>query len=148
MGGANSFALWLTRIQQDLQAGKRLFIYISSSKDSAGRTMPSIEALGALCRTCTIQQVLVYHGDNDEALNKTLNDVNRAWAALGLVITNSKITVGVNFDAVGFHRAYVCLIDGCTQPRDVIQASYRVRSLKDNLVVAAVTPGFRRHHVD
>jgi hypothetical protein len=37
---------------------------------------------GALCRTCTKQQVLVYHGDNDEVLNKTLNDVNRDWAAV------------------------------------------------------------------
>ena len=42
----------------------------------------NVLVIGALCRTCTLQQVLMCHGDNDEALNKTLNDVNRDWAAV------------------------------------------------------------------
>ena len=52
-----------------------------------------------------------------------------------MVLTNSKITVGVNFNSIGFARGYLCLMDGFTSPQGAIQASYRIRQFKDNLVV-------------
>ena len=87
------------------------------------------------------KKIITYHGDNDAKVNATLQDVNKAWKEVGAVITNIKITVGVNYDELSFDKGYLLVHGSITSPRDVILSSYRVRQFKENLVVATIIRG-------
>jgi len=85
----------------------------------------------------TEKQGICYHGDSGNEVNDSLKDVNKSWSNFDFILTNSKITVGVNFDKERFDRVYLALA-GFSSPRDVIQASYRIRNLADNEVIATI----------
>ena len=74
-----------------------------------------------------------YNAETDDKILKELNDVNAHWLKYDFVITNSKITVGINYDDIInlFDAVFISLacFSSC---RDVIQASCRPRHLKSN----------------
>ena len=53
-----------------------------------------------LLETQTGKKGIKYHGDADAMTNKTLKEVNKTWCKFDFVLTNSKITVGVNYDEI------------------------------------------------
>jgi hypothetical protein len=55
--------------------------------------------------------------------------VNKYWADIDFIITNSKITVGVNFDIKNIFDCCFLFLAGFSSPRDVIQASCRARHI-------------------
>lgn len=137
---SNNLYTWIDAIVKDLNKGMKLFIFYPYKRQ--GEKYPSIEGLTALIKSQLKgknkgKNILTYHADNDGIVNKTLEDVNTHWNDCCAVVTNSKITVGINFDRIGFDKAYLSL--ACfSSPRDVIQSSYRARNLNANEVTAII----------
>ena len=117
---------WVYQILADLKLGKKLFIFYPFKGKS--RYLPSMSTFVKLLEAKTGTKGLYYNADVDDTVLKTLSDVNHNWSQYSFVVTNTKITVGINFD-----RVYA-LIAGYNLSRDVIQATYRCRTLNDNSI--------------
>jgi hypothetical protein len=75
----------------------------------------------------------VYHGDSCDKAKRKLIDANKEWANIKIVITNSSISVGVNYDGKDFHKVYLGYAD-IISPRDTQQSSFRVRHPQSNTI--------------
>lgn len=119
-------------ICNDLKQGKKLYIFYPFKNSS--KNHDSIEEFGFKLHTETQKKITVYHGDVDDSQKATLGNVNKEWAKFDAVLTNSAITVGVNFDMSGYDRVYLLVEPLFNSSRDIIQTSMRIRSISDNLI--------------
>lgn len=127
---------FVASIEKDLEAGKKVYV-TCASKTAAKRIYESLtpQWKGRL-----------YTGEEAETKKDLREDVNEIWNQYDLIVANSAITVGINFDKVYFHKAYVmCTLNenGATH-RDMMQSMMRVRHLIDNEVVFTINP-FTNH---
>ena len=74
-----------------------------------------------------------YNSQVDDKVIKTLKDVNATWINYKFILTNTKITVGVNFDLQHFDKVYLSMA-GFSSTRDIIQVSCRCRKLNTNII--------------
>jgi hypothetical protein len=125
------FLQWLADIIQNLKDGKKLFIFYPYKGKS--RNLPSMATFVDIIKNETNKLGCFYNADVDDKTLKTLGDVNKNWIKYNFVVTNTKINVGLNFDVVHFHKVFACLA-GYNLSRDVIQATYRCRTLIDNSI--------------
>jgi hypothetical protein len=137
----SNYSKWLGDIVDDLEKGKKPFIfYPYKNAQEKPHRLPSMEDL----QIYLIKQIKertgrdikgdYYHGDIAQAKVNTLYNVNDYWDTLDFVICNTKITVGVSFEGLNpFDRCYILAL-GWVEPRDIIQVSYRPRTLKDELI--------------
>jgi hypothetical protein len=73
--------------------------------------------------------ILAFYGEvDDEACSESLMDVNMSRRSRRVVVTTSKITVGVSFETTHFHSVFIAKSPNCS-PRNIIQKSCRPRSL-------------------
>tara|TARA_R110002012_G_scaffold15943_2_gene62477 strand:- start:589 stop:4302 length:3714 start_codon:yes stop_codon:yes gene_type:complete len=79
------------------------------------------------------EEILVYHGDMSDKEKQKLQNVNDVWGKAKVVITNSCISVGVNYEYDDFDKVYLSYGD-ILNPRDVIQSSFRVRKTKEDII--------------
>ena len=82
-------------------------------------------------------QILNYDGDTSDLEVHKLQDVNEIWksSSIKLVIYTTKITVGINFDVPNiFNCIYIYGSIQCPNIRDILQAHFRVRHIKDKIV--------------
>jgi hypothetical protein len=124
-----SFNNWLRDILNDLKASKKLFIfypYLRSFKDK-----PSMEQLKSLLEKNTKKQGVCYNSQSDDSILKGLKNVNESWTKYDFVVTNTKNTVGINYELHDFDTVYLS-IAGFSSVRDIIQVSYRCRHLISN----------------
>ena len=76
---------------------------------------------------------MAYNADTDDKVSIDLKNVNENWVNYQFVITNSKITVGINYDdTVNIFDSVFISIASFSSCRDVIQASCRPRNLSSN----------------
>jgi hypothetical protein len=77
---------------------------------------------------------IAYNGDVDDEQVATLYRVNDEWKNYDFILTNNKITVGVNYDLEDeehkFDHVFVS-VAGFNAPRDIIQVSCRCRHIKN-----------------
>lgn len=126
-----------SRIISDLREGKKLFIFYpykhASGKDKAIVSMESFA--NTLRHVGEGKKVVMYNADVDEKVKAGLRNVNESWGDVDVVITNSTITCGVNYDDedTRFDEEYL-YISSFSSPRDIIQVSYRPRHLETNRI--------------
>ena len=69
------------------------------------------------------------------------------WRCHDFVITNNKITVGVNYDneeeAYKFDEVFLS-VAGFNKPRDIVQVSRRCRFLNSNNIKVVFIDGFNK----
>jgi hypothetical protein len=84
--------------------------------------------------------VLTYTSDTDDQRKKNeLTNINKYWSNIDIVIYNSSITCGVNFDIDNqFDNLFIYSSSICSLVRDVFQSSKRVRHFKDNTIYACL----------
>ena len=117
------------RLIKDLRAGKKIFFVCSSATKLVGM-IPVFRTL------FPEKHILEYHSKKKST---KLRDVKSEWSRADLVACTSSITVGVNFDLEHFDQLYVYASASCNNLiRDIFQASYRVRNLRDNVLVYAL----------
>jgi len=118
-------------IINDLKAGKKLFVFYPYK--GKNRNLPSMAEFKKLLCEKTGKKIMFYNADVDDVVLETLHDVNDSWIDYDCIITNTKITVGINFDKLYFDKVYAG-IAGFNISRDVIQATYRCRHLTENSI--------------
>lgn len=123
----------MLRMLEDLQAGKKLFVFYPPKRATKGTL--SMASLYAMIEAETGAKGVFYNADINEEIKKGLQNVNKTWKEEQVIITNSCITCGVNYDEEDFDAIYL-FIAKYSSPRDVIQVSYRPRHIKENKIYA------------
>ena len=125
----SSFESWVNSIIETLKENKKAFIFYPFKEGSSNYI--SMENLKALFEKETNKKGICYHGECDDKILKTLDDVNKHWNEVDFVMTNNKISVGLNYELSDFDSVFVSIAK-FSSPRDIIQVSYRCRQLKSN----------------
>ena len=81
----------------------------------------------------TNKKGIMYNADIDDKIINDLDDVAKAWTETDFIITNSKITVGINCELQGFDSVFLS-IAGFSSPRDVLQSSARCRQIESKKI--------------
>jgi hypothetical protein len=122
---------WIAGIIEQLKQNKKVFIYYPFK--TGNKENNSMEQLKLILESGTSKIGTCYNAETDDKILKELNNVNTHWAKYDFIITNSKITVGINYDDVINLFDTVFISIACfSSCRDVIQASCRPRHLKSN----------------
>mgnify|MGYP003633217608 CR=1 FL=1 len=132
-----SFYSWYNQIVKDIKADKKLYIFYPFKTGKGSIQKLSIdgfkERLLTNCNKINDEDVLVYHGDMSDTEKQKLSKVGEVWRKAKVIITNSCISVGVNYDYDDFDKVYLSYGD-ILNPRDVIQSSFRVRKTKEDII--------------
>jgi hypothetical protein len=121
----------IDEIAKEIISGKRVVIFQPVKKN-----MQNVEdTIKTLVKKATGREINVisYHADKGDEIKQTLLDVNKHWADKDVVMFNSTITCGVNFDLNGFDSCW-CFMAHFSRPRDIIQATARVRNLASETI--------------
>jgi hypothetical protein len=139
--------VWIHDIVKALQENKKIFIYYPYREGSKKMNI-SMEGLQNILEDKTKKKGMIYHGKVSGEQSKTLYNVNCVWKQLDFIITNNKITVGVNYDVEDeeymFDEVFIA-VAGFNKPRDIAQVSRRPRYLKSNRINIAFFDGFNKN---
>jgi hypothetical protein len=112
---------------EDLQAGKKVYMYCSHKKDEKNIIAMLIDGkvIGADTNDKGFFKDAAVHTSEE---NEGTSDVASTWSTKKLVICTSTVTVGVNFDEADcFDVLYSLSRPGAANVRDMFQALARVR---------------------
>lgn len=125
----------MKNIHNDLKDGKKVYIFYPFKNPS--KFNKSILQI--------YEELVLEHKDKRIALPITgdstleekmkLVDANTFWKEYDAILVNGSITVGVNFDLKHFDKIYMFVSSYCNLPRDIIQASMRIRQTTDSELV-------------
>lgn len=132
---AQSFVDWTRRVHDALEAGEKIYIFApyKLSGKFAVKTIGKI-----ICEKMHWTQgkeVLIYNA-NETREKKKLVDCNTVWGdtTVRCIITNSCISVGVNFDTDQVFDRIFCVTACGVLYRDVFQSLARVRKPKNSRI--------------
>ena len=120
---------WINNIVEKVNENKKIFIFYPYKRSSNAQTGMDEFAYGLQKLANKKINILTYHGDTDDAKKRTLGDVENTWAKADVVICNTSITVGVNFDIEHFDYIFALYVNWVSL-RDFFQNLYRVRTPK------------------
>lgn len=126
-----NFKSWLSDIIKDLKENKKLLIFYPFKHSRTKQNLPSMKGLKDFITQETEKKGIYHNADAGDKINKKLKDVNKEWIKYDFIISNNKINVGLNFDLSHFDTVYIS-IAGFNSARDLIQFTYRARTLKTN----------------
>ena len=122
---------WLGEIIQEIKNNKKIFIFYPYLREH--RDYPSMQELKLKIEQETQKLGVCYNSQADDKTLKELKNVNKSWKEHDFVITNTKITVGINYENTDYDSVYLS-VAGFTSTRDIIQVSYRCRHIKSNII--------------
>ena len=135
--GSRNFYEWLKKIVADLKAGKKLYIFYPYKTARGSAYKIPIDMFSAMLqRMAGLDEgdILYYcSGGNQKAKKEQLKNVGKYWSECKAVVTNSSITVGVNYEEKDFDKIYLGY-DDMISPRDLIQTSFRIRTTKEAVI--------------
>jgi len=138
-----SYYNWLNDIIETIKQGKKPFIFYPYLRNH--HSLPSMQELKDLIESQTNSKGVCYNSKVADADLEGLKNVNESWASLDFVITNTKITVGINYELSDFHQVFIS-VAGFSSSRDLIQVSYRCRNLIDNIIKVAYIENHNTTH--
>lgn len=120
------FEEWMKYIINEINNGKNMYLFFSSLKkldyfrNYIDKYLPHIK-------------YLYYSSTHKESLD----DVNKRWSEVNLILTTSTITVGVNYDVKNHFHSIGVYGSATSQNlvRDIFQSTYRIRHLTDDLLI-------------
>lgn len=115
----------------DLKNGLKLFVFYPFKKES--RDYHSMEKFFYMLTKAANVEGVYYNADVDDKIKDGIKDVNTSWKNCKLVVANSSITCGVNYEIMDFDKEYI-FIANYNSPRDIIQFTYRPRYLRTNII--------------
>lgn len=122
---------WLKGIISKLNKGFKVWVYYPYNKGNLKNE--SMETIKKTIETATNKKGISYNADCDDKNIKDLDDVANTWGNIDFVLTNSKITVGINYEESDFNCVFLAMA-GFSSGRDVIQASCRCRYITSNYI--------------
>jgi hypothetical protein len=128
----SSFYKWLDDLKKAVQAGKKLFIFTPFKSGERG-VVKIAEFLKQYIGEN--ETILSYHAETARN-KKKLIDVDNVWGnpLVKIVVTNGTISVGVNFNEADIFDEIHGYYNPMLNPRDFIQAMYRVRHPRSNVM--------------
>jgi hypothetical protein len=127
----DSIQLFHQRLAADLKAGVKVVVVWGSRRAGLAfeAYINSLDLPGFTYK--------YFHAEN-KATAEDLADVNVSWAQLNYLAYSPTITVGINYNPLGpdgqpincFQRLYIYACRNGATPRDLMQASLRVREIK------------------
>jgi hypothetical protein len=139
-----NYASWVDQLTTHIRSGKKCYVFLPKKKGAEG-----VAALTEyLCEKFSWEegkQILSYFAEKDEE-KQALANVEEVWGApeLRCVVTNSCISVGVNYDAdepkeegkqdTRFDKIF-CMYAPNISVRDLIQGLYRIRHPVDDQMI-------------
>jgi len=129
-----SFNDWVFKIKEALQAKKKIYVFTPYKNGVKGVETISnmlIKAFGWQDN----KQIISYHSGKTKE-KKALYNCDKIWGdkELRCIITNSCITVGVNFNTRDIFDEVFCFYSPSIAVRDFIQGITRVRHPKSNIM--------------
>ena len=90
-----------------------------------------------------LKYIKEYDSETDPEAMKDLDDVDASWGHpdIRLVIYTTSITVGVSYDLPDFDRIYIYGTAVSSVVRDIMQAHFRVRHIKENRIYVSMFSG-------
>jgi hypothetical protein len=113
---------FINKILELLNQNKNVFCFYPFKKPNS--SFYGIECVAEIIRKQGFS-VIAHHADDDH----NLSQVNELWSNHNLVLTNSKITVGVNFDIPDYFDEVIICPASFNSLRDLFQVSMRIRHL-------------------
>lgn len=134
-------AAFISHIADSLKNGKKCFVFYPYKVSTDTRigietVRDTILAYAGL----STEESLCYFAESDDSVINGLSTVNEQWSKVKLVITNSKITVGVNYNQSDYDLCYIAKAS-FNSPREITQVSARIRQLRDNQIYITYLPG-------
>lgn len=117
---------FIESLKECLEAGQKVVCPIGS-KIFAKEVFAAIQK-------CPGKKLLIVSDGDDIIPREYMKDVNAYWSQYDCVVYTTTITVGVNFSRAHFDTMYIFFSSMGSSVRDMIQASLRVRKLKNNTV--------------
>ena len=132
-----ALSLFYNSIASSLKQGKRLVV-VSGSKNKATALMKYPEIQKAL----EGKAYRYYNADSTGEERMELKDVAKSWSTLDLLIYTPIITCGISYPShlPPFDKLYVYATASSVCARDVLQATMRVRYIKDPRVIVYLEP--------
>ena len=127
----NKLSNWFNNIVELLLQGKKIFIFYPYKSGQAFRKIPAMEDFKKILEKETLKTGVCYNADSDDITLKELKNINKSWKEHDFVITNTKITVGVNYELDDFDTVFLAIAD-FNLPRDITQVSYRCRNIQSS----------------
>jgi len=140
-----SFNSWTRSILDDLKTNKKLIIFYPFKRGQKHRKdpLPSMSDFVLSLEQMTGKKGQFYNADQDSKINNKLKNVNENWVKYDFIVSNNKINVGLNFDLNYFDTCYLG-VASFNSPRDIIQFSYRARSLKSKTIKYCFIDSFNK----
>lgn len=135
--GVPDYKTWVAEIGSQLKAGKNIFVFYPYKNSSAHHiSMLQLVQTLSLVSGLPESDFIHYNADQADNVKKTTQNVNEVWAKKKCVITNSCITVGVNFDAINHFDCVFSYYAKWVSQRDFFQVLYRCRKITtDNIYI-------------
>ncbi|KAJ3165801.1 hypothetical protein HDU87_002892, partial [Geranomyces variabilis] len=131
----DNFKQWMTHIFAALDAGKKIYVFSPFKGGKKG-----VEYISEMIRAHTGytegKEIMFYYAEKEQEKKKLAN-VEKVWAdtTLKCVVTNSAISVGVNFNMPEVFDQIFAFYTAQIAVRDFFQALYRVRRPKDTTMI-------------
>lgn len=131
-GKLESYKLWFSNIINDIKNDKKLFIFYPYINEEIKKSYvrDSINGLKLKIMELTnlkADEIICHHSKSGNY--EELKNTNEYWKKSRVVICNTSITVGVNYENDDFDNIYI-YYSSSFLPRDIIQNTYRIRNLK------------------
>jgi hypothetical protein len=127
----------IDKIADEINNGKKIYLFYPFKNDSNyALGIRGVKAL--LDKMCPDKKFSEPHtGDSSAKQKQKLTDANSYWSQYDCVLVNGAITVGVNFDIANYFDKIYMFVSSYVNPmpRDIIQASMRIRQVKDTELV-------------
>jgi hypothetical protein len=92
----SNYYSWLDDIMKKIKDNKKIFMFYPYLRANNG--LPSMEELKVIIEKQTNKTGVCYNSQVDDETLNGLKDVNSSWSKVDFVITNTKITVGINYE--------------------------------------------------
>jgi hypothetical protein len=92
----SNYYTWLKDIINKVKDDKKIFMFYPYLNANNG--LPSMQELKIIIEKETNKTGVCYNSQVDDEILKGLKDVNSSWSKVDFVITNTKITVGINYE--------------------------------------------------
>jgi hypothetical protein len=121
----NDKNILMKNLEEKLKNNKKIVLFICSKKEVISYENHFKEIFKN-------KKIICHHGDKiKKDQYKILENVNNNWKG-DLLIYNSVITVGINFNCLNYYDELFIIADNYICVRDIFQASLRVRDLNNN----------------
>jgi len=122
----------ISNIITDLDNNKKLFVFYPFLKTTESHIGIKDLEINIMKQCKKKVNILTYCSISSDKTKNTLYDVDNEWSKADLILCNTSVTVGVNYERHNFDKVMLFASGFCNLARDIIQVSLRIRCPKSS----------------